>query len=166
MNKSKKVAYYGVFASLAILMGYVETIIQIPLPVPGIKLGLSNVIVLLAMYSMGNKEAFGISIVRVFVSAMLFKGFLSFWYSFVGALLSCFVMILAKKTHKLSGYGVSVLGGISHNIGQILVAYIILGRSVVLYLAPILIISGIITGFGIGVVVEYCRVYIDKIKTW
>ncbi len=162
MSKSKKVAYYGVFASLAILMGYVESVIPIPLPVPGIKLGLSNVIVLLAMYSIDNKAGFGVSIVRVFVSAMLFKGFLSFWYSLVGAVLSFIVMYFAKKTDKLSCGGVSILGGIFHNIGQLFVAYIILGRSVVLYLAPVLIVSGVVTGFGIGVIVGYCKNYIDK----
>ena len=158
---SRKVAYYGIFAALSILMGYVETIIPLPLPVPGIKLGLSNVIVLLALYVMGTKEAFYISVIRVFISALLFRGFLGFWYSMSGAFLSYIVMVLAMKTGKMSAIGVSVLGGIFHNIGQIAVAWVILGRGVVFYLVPILMVSGVATGFAIGVVAGYCTKYIQ-----
>jgi len=159
---SKKVAYYGIFASLAILMGYIEAVFPIPLPVPGIKLGLSNVIVLLALYLMSAKDAFGISIIRVFVSALLFRGFLGLWYSLAGAILSFIVMVIAWKSQKLSVIGVSVLGGVFHNIGQMIIAYIILERGVVMYLVPFLMISGIVTGFGIGIVVKYCKAHIDK----
>ncbi|MDD3570404.1 MAG: Gx transporter family protein [Lachnospiraceae bacterium] len=158
----KKVAYYGIFAALSILMGYVEAIIPVPLPVPGIKLGLSNVIVLLALYVMGTKEAFYISIIRVFISALLFRGFLGFWYSMAGAFLSYIVMVLAMKSDKMSTIGVSVLGGIFHNLGQIAVAIIILGRTVVVYLVPVLMVSGVATGFAIGVVASYCTKYLQN----
>lgn len=161
---SKKVAYYGIFATLAILMGYVEAIIPIPLPVPGIKLGLSNVIVLMALYIMDEKTAFGVSIIRVFISALLFRGFLGFWYSLAGATLSFVVMVLAKKTGKMSTVGVSVLGGIFHNIGQVIVASIILGRTVVIYMLPVLIVSGVITGFVIGVIVGRCNEHFKTIN--
>lgn len=159
---SRKVAYYGIFAALAILMGYVETIVPVPLPVPGIKLGLSNVIVLLVLYVMGTKEAFYISVIRVFISALLFRGFLGFWYSMAGAFLSYIVMALAMKSGKMSTIGVSVLGGIFHNLGQIAVACIILGRTVVVYLIPVLMVSGVATGFAIGVVTGYCTKYIQN----
>lgn len=159
---SKKVAYFGIFAALSILMGYVEAVIPIPLPIPGIKLGLSNVIVLLALYVMGTKEAFYISIIRVFISALLFRGFLGFWYSMAGASLSYVVMALAKKFGKMSTVGVSVLGGIFHNLGQIVVACIILGRTVVVYLVPMLMVSGVATGFAIGVVTAYCTQYLNN----
>ena len=159
---SRKIAYYGIFAALAILMGYVEMLVPIPMAVPGIKLGLSNVIVLLALYVMGAKGAFGISIVRVFVSALLFRGMLGLWYSTAGAILSFAVMAVAKKTDKFSIVGVSVLGGVFHNIGQIGAAWVILGRAVVIYLAPVLIVSGVITGFGIGIVSSYCFKHLDR----
>ncbi|MGE4214585.1 MAG: Gx transporter family protein [Anaerotignaceae bacterium] len=159
---SKKIAYYGIFAALSILMGYVEAIIPVPLPVPGIKLGLSNVIVLLALYVMGTKEAFYISIIRVFISALLFRGFLGFWYSMAGAFLSYIVMVFAKKSGKMSTIGVSVLGGIFHNLGQIAVACVILGRTVVVYLIPVLMVSGVATGFAIGVVAGYCTKYLQN----
>ena len=159
---SKKISYYSVFASLAILMGYVEAVVQIPVPIPGVKLGLSNIIVLLCMYVMGVKEAFYISIVRVVVSALLFRGFLGVWYSLAGAFLSYFTMIIAYKLKNISVIGVSVVGGIFHNIGQITVAYFMLGRNVVIYLIPVLIISGVITGFIIGIISKYCMEYVKR----
>lgn len=158
---SKKVAYYGIFASLAILMGYVEAVIPMPLPT-GIKLGLSNVVVLLAMYIMDEKTAFSVSIIRVLVSALLFRGFLGLWYSLSGAILSFIVMAIAKKTNKLSTIGISVLGGIFHNIGQIIVACILIGRMAVVYLLPILMVSGVVTGIIIGVIVGRCNAYFEK----
>jgi len=159
---SKKVAYYGIFTSLAILMGHIEALFPIPLPMPGMKLGLSNVIVLLALCIMGAKDAFGISAIRVLISALLFKGFLGFWYSLAGAILSFAVMAIALKSPKISIVGVSILGGVFHNIGQIIVAWVILGRSTVIYLTPILMVCGVLTGFGIGIVVKYCRAHIEK----
>ncbi len=158
---TKKIAYGGIFAALAILMGYVEAMIPLPLPT-GVKLGLSNVVVLLALYVLGKKEAFGISLLRVFLSALLFKGFLSFWYSCAGALLSFFVMAAAQKSRHLSIYGVSMLGGMAHNIGQMCVAALLLGRSVVFFLAPILMVCGLATGFGIGLVSQYCIAYVKN----
>ncbi|HCT64316.1 MAG TPA: heptaprenyl diphosphate synthase [Lachnospiraceae bacterium] len=159
---SKKVAYYGIFAALSVLMGYVEAMIPVPLPIPGIKLGLSNVIVLLALYVMGTKEAFFISVIRVFISALLFRGFLGFWYSVAGAFLSYGIMVLAKKSGKMSIIGVSVLGGIFHNLGQIVVACLIIGRTVVFYLVPVLMVSGVVTGFAIGIVAGYCTQYMQN----
>ena len=159
---SKKIAYYGVFAALAVLMGYVEAMIPIPLPVQGIKLGLANVVVVTALYLLGDKAAFNISIIRVFVSALFFKGFMGFWYSFAGAFVSFFVMLLAKKSGKLSEMGVSVLGGVFHNIAQLLVAAVFLGSDAVLYLAPVLMAVGALTGFGIGLVAKFCSAYLKN----
>jgi len=158
---SKKVAYYGIFAALAILMGYVEAVIPMPAP-PGIKLGLSNVIVVLCMYIMDVKSAFFISVVRVFISALLFKGFVSMWYSLAGAVLSFCIMALLFKCKKVSIVGVSAAGGVFHNIGQLIIACILLGRSVVIYLLPLLMVSGVITGVLIGIVSRYCVEYVKK----
>jgi len=158
---SRKVAYYGIFAALAILMGYVEAVIPMPAP-PGIKLGLSNVIVVLCLYTMGAKSAFFISIVRVFISALLFKGFVSMWYALAGATLSFLIMALLFKTKKISIIGVSAAGGVFHNIGQLIIASILLGRSVVLYLMPLLMVSGVVTGVLIGIIGKYCVEYVKK----
>ncbi|MBR5467629.1 MAG: Gx transporter family protein [Firmicutes bacterium] len=159
---SKKVAYYGIFAALAILMGYVEAIIPMPAP-PGIKLGLSNVIVVLCLYTMGVKSAFFISIVRVFISALLFKGFVSMWYALAGATLSFAVMALLFKMKKVSIVGVSAAGGVFHNIGQLIIASILLGRSVVLFMMPMLMVSGVVTGVIIGIIGKYCVEHVKRI---
>ena len=159
---NRKVAYYGIFAALAILMGYVESAIPMPVPIPGFKLGLSNIVVLLCMYVMGVKEGFYISIVRVIISALLFRGFVGLWYSMAGAVLSYAVMAFLIRFKSVSAIGISVAGGVAHNIGQIIVAVIILGRGVVIYLVPVLMISGVVTGIIIGIITKYCVYYVDK----
>lgn len=160
---SRKIAYGGIFAALALLMGYVEAMIPLPLPA-GVKLGLSNVVVVLCLYTLGGRAAFGISLVRVLLAALLFKGFLSFWYSCAGALLSFAVMVLAKRSGHFSIRGVSMLGGVSHNVGQMVVAVLFLGRAVVLTLSPLLLVSGLLAGFGIGLVSERCIRYVQQRK--
>ena len=112
---SRKVAFYGIFAALGILMGYVEAILPSPVPIQGVKLGLANVIVLIAMYFMGGKAALGINVIRVLISALLFNGFSGFLYSMAGAGASFIVMLLAKKIKSSGIIGVSVLGGVTHN---------------------------------------------------
>ena len=160
---SRKIAYGGIFAALALLMGYVEAMIPLPLPA-GVKLGLSNVVVVLCLYTLGGRAAFGISLVRVVLAALLFKGFLSFWYSCAGALLSFAVMVLAKRSGHFSIRGVSMLGGVSHNVGQMVVAVLFLGRAVVLTLSPLRLVSGLLAGFGIGLVSERCIRYVQQRK--
>ena len=122
---SKKIAYCGLLTTVALLLSYVERMLAIPMIVPGMKLGLANVAVLIALYILDNKTAFSISILRILISALLFTGFASFLYSASGALLSFTVMAFCKKTNIFSMIAVSILGGISHNIGQIIIACII-----------------------------------------
>ncbi len=159
---SKKVAFYGIFAALAILMGYVEAMVQMPIPVPGIKLGLANVIVVIAMYFMGNKAAIGINIIRVLISALLFNGFSGFLYSLSGAAASFIVMALAKKIRSSGIIGVSVLGGVTHNIAQIGVAALVLNTPGLMFYVPALLVAGAVTGIVIGIVSKYCLEHIEK----
>ena len=146
---SKKVAFYGVFAALAILMGYVESLFPPPVPVQGVKLGLANVIVLIALYFMGAKAALGINVIRVVISALLFSGFSGFLYSIAGAGVSFIIMVLAKKIKSSGIIGVSVLGGVAHNIAQIGVAAAVLNTPGLFYYLPVLIISGVVMGVSI-----------------
>lgn len=159
---SRKVAFYGIFAALGILMGYVEFIIPSPVPVPGIKLGLANVIVLIAMYFMGNKAALSVSAVRVLISSLLFGGFSGFLYSISGALVSFVVMALVKKIKSAGIIGVSIMGGVSHNIAQIAVAALVLQTVGLVYYIPALLVSGVITGIVIGIVAKYSLAHIQK----
>ncbi len=161
---SKKIAYCGLLTTVALLLSYVERMLAIPMIVPGMKLGLANVAVLIALYILDNKTAFSISILRILISALLFTGFASFLYSASGALLSFTVMAFCKKTNIFSMIAVSILGGISHNIGQIIIACIIVENIGLFYYMPFLIILGIATGFITGIVGDKAVYYIKNNK--
>ena len=148
--KTKKIALTAMCVALAMILSYVESLLPSP-GVPGVKLGLANLVVIFALYKLGWGEAAGISLLRVFLVALLFGHAASLMYSAAGAVLSLAGMIALKKTDRLSCVAVSVIGGVLHNIGQILMAWLLMGRNVVYYL-PVLIVSGVGAGVAIGVV--------------
>ncbi len=158
----RKVAYYGLFAALAILMGYVEMLIPIPVPIPGVKLGLANVIIIIMMYFMDSKSAFFVSIIRVLLSGLLFAGFAGLLYSLAGAVCSFAVMALLKKTGKFSIVGVSVSGGVFHNVGQIIVAAAVVENVRMAYYLPFLLVCGVVTGALIGIVAKTALGYLKR----
>lgn len=148
--KTKKIALLAMCVALAMILSYVESMIPSP-GIPGVKLGLANLVVIFALYKLGWGEAAGISLLRVFLVSLLFGHVASLMYSAAGAVLSLAGMILLKKTDKLSCVAVSVIGGVLHNIGQILMAWLLMGPNVVYYL-PVLILSGTAAGVAIGIV--------------
>lgn len=158
----KKIPYYGLFAALAILMGYVEMLIPVPVPIPGVKLGLANVIIIIMMYFMDTKSAFFVSLIRVVLSGLLFAGFAGLLYSLSGAMLSFFVMALLKKTDKFSIVGVSIAGGVFHNVGQIIVAALAVENVKMAYYLPFLLVSGVVTGMLIGIVAKTALGYLKR----
>ncbi len=158
----KSVAYYGLFAALAILMGYVEMLIPIPLLVPGMKLGLANVIIVMVLYFMDARAAFFISLVRVVLSGLMFAGLAGLLYSLAGALFSYCIMVLLKKTDKFSIIGVSIAGGVFHNIGQMVVAALVVENIRLMYYLPFLLVFGIITGAVNGVVARMSLGYLNR----
>lgn len=145
-----KAAYFGVFTALALIFSYVETLIPIHLGIPGVKLGLANLIIVITLYKMGTKEAYILSIVRVVLAGFIFGNMFSILYSMSGGLLSLSVMTLLKKTDKFSVMGISMAGGVFHNVGQLLMAAIVLESLSITYYLPVLLISGVLTGFLIG----------------
>lgn len=149
-NKWKKTAYLGVFLAAAMICSYIETLIPINFGIPGIKLGLANIVVLLMLYLVGAKEAFAVSMVRVVLTGLLFGNIFSVVYSLSGAILSFIVMVLLKKTDRLVCVSVSTAGGISHNIGQLLAASLMIHDFHVMFYVPVLLIAGLITGLAIG----------------
>lgn len=148
--KTRRITIMAMCVALAMILSYVESMIPSP-GIPGVKLGLANIVVVLALYKLGWKEAVGISLLRVFLVSLLFGHAASLMYSASGAVLSLAGMILLKKSDKLSCVAVSVLGGVLHNAGQILMAVVLMGHNVVYYL-PVLILSGTVAGIGIGLV--------------
>lgn len=146
-----RVAYYGIFVALAFVFSFVEVLVPISLGIPGIKLGLANIVVLTAIYAMGPRDAFFISCVRIVLVGFTFGNMASLLYSLAGGMLSWLVMCLLKKIKGFSMIGVSLGGGISHNLGQIFVAALMLKTTSVIYYLPVLLIAGTLTGVLIGV---------------
>ena len=146
---TKKIALYGLLIALAMLLSWVESMIPIPFPVPGIKLGLTNLVIIVALYELGARDAFILSMVRILLVAFTFGNTAALLYSLAGGILSFLVMVLLKKTDKFSMAGVSVAGGVAHNVGQIAVASVLLATNMAGYL-PALLISGCVAGVLIG----------------
>ena len=147
-----RVAYFGVFTALALMFSYVETMIPIQFGVPGIKLGLANIMIVIMLYKSSAKEALLLSIVRIMLSGFLFGNLSSILYSIAGGVLSLGIMTLLKKQGSFSVIGVSVAGGVSHNVGQLIVAMLVVETYQVGYYFPVLLVAGVLTGLGIGVV--------------
>lgn len=146
-----RVAYFGVFTALALMFSYIETMIPIQFGVPGIKLGLANIMIVIMLYKSSAKEALLLSIVRIMLSGFLFGNLSSILYSIAGGVLSLGIMTLLKKQGGFSVIGVSVAGGVSHNIGQLIVAMLLVETYQVGYYFPVLLVAGVLTGLGIGV---------------
>lgn len=148
----KKTAYMGIFLALALICSYIETLIPFHIGIPGVKLGLTNIVIVWALYLLGAKEAITISLLRILLSGMMFGNAFSIAYSLAGGLLSFLFMFLIQKTNKFNCISVSVVGGIFHNIGQLFVAACIVSNFSIMYYIPVLFISGTITGLIIGVI--------------
>lgn len=147
-----KVAYFGVFTALALIFSYVESLIPIHMGIPGVKLGLANLIIVIALYKMSIKEACILSIVRIVLAGFMFGNLFAILYSLAGGVVSLTIMSILKKTDKFSVFGVSMAGGVFHNVGQLIMAMIVLESVSIGYYFPVLIISGLVTGFVIGVI--------------
>ena len=161
--KSSKVAFLGMFAAFAMILSFIESQIPSFVAIPGIKLGLPNIAIIIILYKFGTKEAITVSIVRVLLTSLLFGSILSMLYSIAGAVLSLTAMVLLKKINKLSTVTVSVVGGVCHNIGQITVACLVTETAQLLYYLPVLIISGVVSGVIIGMIAAITYNKIEKI---
>ena len=149
--KTKKLVTLAVTVAVAMILSFVESRIPAFVAIPGVKVGLANIAVIFALYKLGWREAIAVSVVRVLLVALLFGSVVSLAYSIAGAVLSIFVMILLRKAGIFTEVAVSVVGGITHNVGQIIVAFLLLETGVVFYYLPFLLVSGVIAGIAVGV---------------
>lgn len=161
---NSRVAYFGVFTALALIFSYVESLIPINFGIPGVKLGLANLITLIALYKMSVKEAFLISIARVILSGFIFGNLFAILYSLAGGLLSLAIMTWFKRSNKFSIYGISMAGGVFHNVGQLMMAILVIESVTIAGYLPVLLVSGLLTGLVIGVVSGETLKRIGKIK--
>ena len=148
----QRAAYFGIFTALAMILSYIESLFPVFIGIPGVKLGLANSMSLTILYLLCTPAAFLISFIRITLTGFLFGNLFSIFYSFAGALLSMILMSCMKKCKAFSVLGISMAGGVAHNIGQILVAMILVENLNLLYYLPVLLISGAVTGFLIGII--------------
>ena len=147
----RNVAYLGMYLALALICRYVESLIPFYFGIPGVKLGLTNIVVVLLLYTLGAKEAFLVSVVRIILAGFLFGNPFSILYSLSGGALSFLAMYVLKRTEKLKVVTVSVAGGVMHNTGQLIMAVLVVENYHILYYIPVLLTAGFITGFFIGI---------------
>ena len=162
-SSSLRVAYCGLLCALALIFSYIEVLIPFNIGIPGAKLGIANLVIIVALYLFDWRYAMGINLVRVLVSGLLFTGMFSALYSLAGALLSMTVMALLKKTGLFSVTGVSIAGGVTHNLGQILVASALVSSLNMFAYFPVLIFSGVASGAVIGIVAFFIIRRLSKV---
>lgn len=150
-SKSKATAFLGVFTAVALILAYVEFLLPPLFPsIPGIKMGLPNIIIVFLLYRRSAYSAIAVSLLRIVLVTMLFGNVMALMYSLAGGILSLLIMILLRRLNFLSTVGVSVAGGVSHNVGQVLMAMLLLETAELEYYLVVLIITGIIAGVFIG----------------
>lgn len=152
----------AMLACLALIFSYVEFLIPISLGIPGVKLGLANLVIIIALYGLDWKYALTINVVRICLSGLLFSGVFGIMYSMGGGIISFIVMIGLIKSRKFSIVGVSMAGGVFHNLGQILVAAQLISNLKIFYYFPVLLFSGMGTGIVIGFIAYYLGAKIPR----
>lgn len=163
-NVAERVARLGIFVALAMIFSYVEVLIPFSIGIPGVKLGIANLVVVVGLFLFQKREVFVISMIRILLMGLMFGNGASLLYSFAGGILSFLIMILAIKVTKLSIVGISILGAVFHNVGQILAAAFILDNIRITFYFPVLLIAGLITGMLIGIGSNQILKRIEKIK--
>jgi len=150
-HKTKTLALYGLFTALALILAYVEALLPPLFPaVPGIKMGLPNIMIVFLLYRRGIGCAISVSLVRILLVAMLFGNAMSLLYSLAGGVLSLGLMILLRRFNGLSAVGVSVSGGVAHNVGQVLMAMLLLETAELAYYMVVLTVTGVFAGVLVG----------------
>lgn len=164
-SKTKKVALLGILTSVALILSYVEAILPpIWSAVPGIKMGFPNIVIIFILYRFGIKEAAIVSFIRIFIVALLFGNVMTLAYSCAGAFLSIVLMAVFKKINAFSVVGTSIVGGVAHNLGQILVAIFLFDTVQIGYYMAVLAVTGTIAGVFIGIAGAFLLKRLEKYK--
>ena len=164
-SKTKKVALLGILTSVALILSYVEAILPpVWSAVPGIKIGLPNIVIIFLLYRFGVKEAAVVSFIRIFIVALLFGNVMTLAYSCAGAFLSIVLMAVFKKINVFSVVGTSIVGGVAHNLGQILVAIFLFDTVQIGYYMAVLAVTGTIAGVFIGIAGAFLLKRLEKYK--
>lgn len=164
---ARNTAVYGMLIGLAFIFSYLEAIIPIPVPIPGVKLGLANLVVIVGLYTIGIPGTIAVALIRIVLVGFTFGNVSSMLYSLSGGIVSLILMIAFRKLNWFSQTGVSIIGGIGHNIGQLMMAAFITETAGVFYYLPFLIVAGVVSGAVIGLlgglVTERILNYVKKL---
>lgn len=153
--RASRLTMAALMAALALIFSYVEAILPLSVGIPGVKLGVANLVVLIALYRLSFRYALSINLVRILVAGLLFSGLFGALYALAGGVLSLLVMEALRRTKLFSMVGVSMAGGVAHNLGQLLVAAAVVENLGMLVYLPILLFSGMTSGILIGIVAYY-----------
>ena len=161
-SRTRRIAASAMFAALALIFSYIEAILPLSTGIPGVKLGIANLVVILALYNMNFRYAMGINVIRILVAGLLFNGLFGALYSLAGGVVSLTVMWLLKRTGLFSMAGVSMAGGVAHNMGQLLVASALVSNLKMFVYLPVLMFSGIAAGILIGITASVVNERVPK----
>ena len=142
----------AMFAAVALIFTYVEFLIPYSVGIPGVKLGLANIVILVVLYEMDLKNAAAVNLIRIAMAGLLFSGVFAMLYSLAGGMFSLLVMWALKKTGRFSMIGVSMAGGVAHNFGQLAIAVFVVSNARLFLYFPVLVFSGVAAGIGIGII--------------
>lgn len=161
VSKTKKLAACSVLAAVALIFSYVEALIPFSVGIPGVKLGFANIVIVFTLYRFDSRYAFAVNVVRILLAGLLFGSVFSALYALAGGMISLCTMILVKKAGVFSITGVSMTGGVFHNLGQIIVAACVVQTTQIVAYLPVLIFSGVAAGTVNGIVAQLC---LNRIK--
>lgn len=166
MKKTQKMLFISILVAQALVLYIVETMIPVPFITPGAKLGLANIITVISLYSLSLADTFLVVILRIMLSTLLVGSLSSFFFSLSGGILSLLVMFILKKFGKenISIIGVSVMGSVFHNIGQILVACLTVQNIRIISYLPVLMIAGVGTGIFVGITSKFLLLHLKKLQ--
>lgn len=162
--KIRKTAFLGLSITLAMILSFVESQIPVFTTIPGMKVGLPNLVMVFLLYRVGWKETVIVSLIRAFLVALLFGNLQSLIFSISGAVLSLTGMILLKKTGLFSSIAVSVTGGVLHNVGQIIAACLWTSTVQIAYYLPALLVSGVCAGIAIGLIAGFLLKRLENVR--
>lgn len=159
----KKTVTLGFLLALSLILSYIESLLPLAVGIPGIKLGLPNLVVVILLYLYGGREALAVNLLRIVLSGFLFGNLSAILYALSGAICSFVVMFLMRKTERFSMMGVSIGGGVCHNIGQVLTAVLVVETFAPAFYLPFLLIAGAVTGALIGIVGSRVRPLLGRV---
>ncbi len=158
-----RISMYAMYTALAFVFSYIESLIPLSIGIPGVKPGFANIVILLVVCSSGHiTDAYSIAVIRVVLTGLTYGNLSTMIYALAGTLLATTSMLISKNSGLLSTTGISIIGGIAHNMGQLIAAIIMLSTAGLIYYLPVLVISGLVTGMVTGIITDKCIKHLGR----